>query len=158
MAAKIVFPRVRARSLAGLDVELPDAFVGTFNIVVVAFRRQHQSLVDSWLPWFEKVSSIDPGVHFYEVPTISRMWAPARRFIDGGMAASIHVPEVLQRTFTVYGDVNRITKPLGISDRSTIAIVCLEANGVVLWGGRGRFNPTLANELEAVLTTHRDSS
>jgi hypothetical protein len=152
-----MFPGVRARNLEGLDVELPGGFAGERNVVAIAFQRNHQSLVDSWVPWFEEHAAADPGLRFYEVPTIGRMWAPVRNFIDGGMASAIRVPEILQRTLTVYGDVNRITRPLGIDDRSTIAVVLVESAGQVLWHGQGAFTTALAHELETMLDQNRRS-
>jgi hypothetical protein len=44
------FPRTGARDLEGRDVTLPDALEGDRNVVIVAFRRHHQDLVDSWVP------------------------------------------------------------------------------------------------------------
>jgi hypothetical protein len=41
------FPQIDARNLQSLDVRLPDAFAGERNVVMIAFQRQHQSLVDS---------------------------------------------------------------------------------------------------------------
>jgi len=155
VASARVFPRVRARNLEGLDVDLPDAFVGDRNIVAVAFHRNHQSLVDSWVPWFEEHAADDPGLRFYEVPTIGRMWAPARNFIDGGMAAAIRDPATLQRTLTVYGDVTRVTRPVGIEDRSTIALLLVDRSGQVLWRGSGGFAAPLAHDLEMVLGDDR---
>jgi hypothetical protein len=38
MVSTRVFPQVRARNLEGLDVDLPDAFVGDRNIVAIAFQ------------------------------------------------------------------------------------------------------------------------
>ena len=151
MAADRVFPRIRARDLEGRDVDLPDAFEGERNIVAVAFLRTHQTQVDSWVPWFEEFARTDPGLRFYELPTIGRIWAPVRRFIDGGMAAAIRDPVILQRTFTIYGDVNLITKPLRIDDRSTITVLCVDRSGDVLWQGAGGFAVPLAQELEKVL-------
>lgn len=146
---------MQARNLEGLDVTLPDAFTGERNIVAIAFRRQHQTLVDSWARWFDEVAPSDPGLRFYEVPTIGRIWAPARRFIDGGMASAIRIPEILQRTLTYYGDVSRVTRPLGITNTSTITIVCVDRLGSVLWSTRGGYTPEHALELEAVLSAHR---
>lgn len=151
MSSEVTFPDVGARDLEGLDVRLPEAFVGDRNVVIVAFQRQHQSLVDSWLPWLEARTATDPGLRFYEVPTIGRVWAPMRRFIDGGMAAAIRVPEILQRTLTVYGDVSRLTRPLGIEDRSTIALVLTDRVGRVTWSGSGGFDESVAAELERAL-------
>ena len=146
-----VFPRLRARDLEGLEVELPAAFDGHLNLVAIAFRREHQGLVDSWVPWFEQQATVHPGLRFYEVPTIGRVWAPVRNFIDGAMASAIREPVILQRTLTVYGDVSRVTAPLGIDDRSTIAVVLVDPSGHVLWLGRGGFSEPLAHDLETVL-------
>lgn len=155
VAANRVFPQVLARNLEGVDVELPDGFAGARNVVVVAFQRQHQGLVDSWVPWFEAQAAKDPGLRFYELPTIGRIWAPVRNFIDGGMAAAIRDPVILQRTLTIYGDVNRVTRPLGIDDRSTIALLLVDGSGHVLWQGHGGFDGAVATELEAVLAEER---
>ena len=155
MVSTGVFPQIRARNLEGLDVDLPDGFIGDRNVVAIAFQRQHQSLVDSWVPWFEEHAAADPGLRFYELPTIGRIWAPVRNFIDGGMAAAIREPVILQRTLTIYGDVNRVTRPLGIDDRSTIALLLVDGSGHVCWRGAGGFTPLLADELETALADDR---
>jgi hypothetical protein len=152
MVSTGIFPQVRARNLEGVDVDLPAGFAGDRNIVAIAFQRNHQSLVDSWIPWFEEQASTDPGLRFYELPTIGRIWAPIRNLIDGGMAAAIREPAILQRTLTVYGDVNRVTRPLGIEERSTIALLLIDGSGHVRWRGAGGFTPLLAHDLETVLT------
>ncbi len=149
----VMFPLVDARNLLGVDVQLPAAFEGAHNVVLIAFQRNHQSLVDSWVPWLEQQAAADPALRFYEVPTIGRIWAPARRFIDGGMASAIRVPEILRRTLTFYGNVNRVTQPLNIDDRSTIAVVLIDAEGKVGWSGKGGFDPILAADLAQALQT-----
>lgn len=155
MEAGLTFPTLAARNLQGLDVTLPDAFDGERNVVLVAFQRNHQELVDSWVPWLEKRGATDPGLRFYEVPTIGRIWAPVRNLIDGGMAASIREPVILRRTLTVYGDVNRLTQPLGIEDRSTISVFLVETQGSVRWSGTGRYDPGLAADLDKALRASR---
>jgi len=47
MVSADVFPPIRARNLEGVDVDLPDGFIGDRNVVAIAFQRNHQSLVDS---------------------------------------------------------------------------------------------------------------
>ena len=146
-----LFPLVTARDLEGRDLELPAAFTGKRNVVIVAFQRRHQVLVDSWVPWLEDRAGGDPDLHFYELPTIGRIWAPVRSFIDGGMAAAIRDPKVLKRTLTIYGDITRVTRPLGIASRSTIALLAVDASGQVHWRGTGAFDPTMADELAVAL-------
>jgi len=67
------------------------------------------------------------------------------------MAAAIRDPVVLRRTLTVYGDVNRVTGPLGISDRSTIAVVLVDRSGEARWLGSGGFDDTVAADLGRAL-------
>ena len=145
------FPTTAARSLEGREVTLPEDFAGERNVVIVAFQRQQQRLVDSWVPWLEARAAIDPGLRFYELPTIGRKWAPVRRFIDGGMAAAIREPVVLRRTLTVYGDVRQVTTPLAIENRSTIALFLVDGSGTVHWSGSGGFDPVTAHSLEVAL-------
>ena len=155
MTASVTFPTVEARNLQGLGVTLPSAFDGDRNIVVVAFKRDHQALVDSWVPWLEAQAAVDPGLRFYEVPTIGRIWAPVRTMIDGGMARAIKEPVVLQRTLTVYGDLARLTRPLAITDTSTIAVFLVDADGTVVWSGAGPFSDISSAALGDVLHAAR---
>lgn len=147
----VTFPELAARNLAGLGVMVPDAFEGERNVVLVAFQREHQDLVDSWTPWLEERAAADPGMRFYELPTIGRIWAPVRNFIDGGMAAAIRNPVVLRRTLTIYGDVNRLTAPLGIEDRSTIAVLLVDRSHTVCWADSGGFTTAKADDLDRAL-------
>jgi hypothetical protein len=151
MYTGMAFPRLPARDLEGRDAWLPEAFTGERNVVIVAFRRKQQAIVDSWVPWLEDRAAADPGLRFYELPTIGRVWAPVRNMIDGGMAAAIREPVVLRRTLTIYGDVGRLTGPLGIDDRSTVTLLALDGVGTVQWAGTGGFDVGTALELEAAL-------
>ena len=145
------FPELPARDLTGRDVRLPDVFDGERNVVVVAFKRNQQTDVDSWVPWLDERARVDPGLRFYEVPTIAELWTPARRFIDGGMATAIGDPAVQRRTLTVYGDVRRLTDPLEIDERDTIWLFAVDGSGRVRWRAAGRFDPELAEQLTAAL-------
>jgi hypothetical protein len=152
------FPHLEGRDLEGRVVALPDAFDGDRNVVIVAFRREHQTLVDSWVPWLEARAAADPGLRFYEVPTIGTKWSPARRVIDGGMAGAIRDPVVLRRTITVYTDVRRVTDGLGIESTGTVGLFLVDATGAVRWRGRGAFDAATAVRLGTALdrTAGRD--
>src|SRR5664280_59749 len=89
----------------------------------------------------------DAGLRFYELATIGRLWAPVRPFIDGGMASAIREPVVLQRTLTIYGDVHKVTRPLGIEDRSAITVLLVDGGGAVRWSATGGYDPEVAREL-----------
>jgi len=110
---------------------------GERNVALIAFRRDQQRLVDSWVPWLEQRAAADPGLRFAELPALGLRWEPARPAIDGGMAAAIRGQAVRRRTLTVYTDLRRVTVPLGIDDRSTTWLCLMDRAGRVAWRGSG---------------------
>lgn len=132
--AAMRFPRLAARDLEGRVRSLPDDFAGTCNVVVVAFRREQQSMVDSWIAWFDTIAAQHPGVRCYEVPVIAARWSLARPVIDGGMAQAVRAQEARRRTLTVYTDVGRVTDALAIDDTRTVTVLLVDSDGRV----RGR--------------------
>jgi len=144
------FPTVEARSLEGRKLTLPADLEGEINLLAVAFHRHHQRDVDSWSEEFAAIEE-QYGVPGYEVPTLSGRWGPARRFIDGGMAASISDPGIRAHTLTVYGNTSRMTDGLELPDRDLIAVVLCDRSGKIYWLGRGSRTDLLAAELRTVL-------
>jgi len=132
-------------------VVLPDDLAGDRNVLLVAFRREHQPIVDSWVPMLEAQAAADPGFRFYELPTIGLQWSPGRRFIDGGMAAALPDRDARRRTLTIYTDVRRITAALGLTTTQTIAVVLVDRAGRVSWQGSGPCSEHAAAGLEAAL-------
>ena len=80
----VSFPQLAARDLGGREVALPAGLPGERNVVLIAFRRDQQQLVDSWVPWLEQRAATDPGLRVVELPAIGLQWEPARPAIDGG--------------------------------------------------------------------------
>ena len=145
------FPRLAARDLDGCEVALPAGLPGEWTVVIVAFRREQQDLVDSWVPWLEQRAAADPRLGFVELPAIGLRWQPARPVIDGGMAAAIPDQKTRRRTLTVYTDIRRVTVPLGITDRNTIWLFLADRAGQVRWRGSGGQDAATAAALTAAL-------
>lgn len=149
--ASLRFLSLEARNLNGKRLYLPAGFGGARNVVLIAFRRWHQSLVDSWFPYLDRLMSMHQGLRAYELPLISNLYALARPFIDGGMAAAIPDPKVRERTLTVYTDVGRVTTALGIRNQSTITALLVDREGRIFWRGEGPYAPEHATDLERAL-------
>ena len=138
--------------------DLPAAFAGDPSIVIVAFERQQQDEVDSWLPWLDDLRKLLPGLEVYELPAIRRRWLPARSFIDGGMRAGIPDPGTRQRTLTAYTDIGDLCRALGIASTSTIALFVVSRDGIVVWSGSAAFDPDTAAGLERAATAAREGT
>lgn len=145
------FPSLEARNLNGKRVYLPAGFGGARNVVLIAFRRWHQAMVDSWFPYLDQLMSNHPDLRAYELPLISNLYSVARPFIDGGMAAAIPDPRVRERTLTVYTDVGRVAAALGIRNQTTITVLLVDWEGRIFWRGEGPYAPQRAVGLERAL-------
>lgn len=136
-AAPTAFPEIEARSLTGERCLLPAQFGAPRAVAAVAFRRQQQAEVDSWLPALLELERAHDDLRAYEIPCISRRWGPARPFIDGGMVAGIPDRDARARTLTTYTDVGRVRRALGLRDTSEIAVVLTRRDGRIDWIATG---------------------
>lgn len=143
------FPSLSARDLEGTDRRIPDDLEGHPRVLLVAFDRFHQSVVDGWVTALEREgASRAPGMRIYEIPTIGARWRWARKFIDGGMTAAIADVGVRRRTLTVYSGLDLVLGALGLPDPGEVCAVVLADDGSVL--ARAVGGPTPEN-LAAIL-------
>lgn len=152
------FPSVTGRDLLGQEFRLPDGFPARVTIAVLAFKQWQQSQVDAWIDALAAAGLPDtpldsPGLDrlVLELPVLPGRYQIVRRFIDGGMASSIREPRILARTVTLYGSVDAVCGPLGITSRDDVSVRVAQRDGSVLWGVTGPVSPTLVDELLAAL-------
>jgi hypothetical protein len=139
------------RSLAGRSYELPGDLAKPYNLLVVAFRREQQRLVDQWLPWLIELEQWREDVAVYELPVLSSIYGPARRLIDGGMTRGIPDPAARARTITVYTDVQNVVENLRLAGTETIAVLVVERSGRILAREPGGFEQDKAERLATAL-------
>jgi len=140
------------RSLDGRSYELPGDLAKPYNLLVVAFRREQQTLIDGWLPWLTGLQRRHRDVAVYELPVLSSVYGPVRRFIDGGMTRGIPDPAARARTVTVYTDVQKVVENLGLAGTDTIAVLVVERSGRILACEHGGFEQEKAGRLATALT------
>jgi hypothetical protein len=145
------FPRVEGTNLEGRRFSLPADFESEYNVVLVAFRREQQADVDSWLPFLREQKLAERGIRVYELPTLNRSYRLMRGFIDGGMARGIPEKATREATITLYIDKSPFKKALAISSEDRIVTLIVARDGRVLWRGDGRFTPTIGAELAGAL-------
>ena len=147
------FPPVTGETLTGRVLDLPEDFEGELNLVFVAFKRDQQSDVDTWVPVGESVEAEYDDVRYYELPVINRLYAPARPFIDGGMRAGIPDRHTRERTVTVYTDKRTVRRALDIEAEDAIQAFLVDREGVVYWRAEGPRAEADADHLRDVLAS-----
>ncbi|MBK9739459.1 MAG: hypothetical protein IPO93_08075 [Actinobacteria bacterium] len=139
-----VFPDVAGRDLLGHEYRLPGEFPAEVSIAVIAFKQGQQAQADAWITRLAQ-EGIPQTPHgrtdldkvILELPVLSGRYQVVRRFIDGGMAASIRDPDILARTITLYGSVDGVCEPLGITSREDVSVRVVRHDGSVVWGATG---------------------
>lgn len=138
------FPNVTADSLAGAKESIPESCRGKVTLVTVAFLRESQSQLDSWLnPFYEKFGKRD-GFMFYEIPMISTGYKFMKFIIDGGMRGGI--PSFKHKhVVTMYGDVEKYLTALHLDPRYGYAFL-LDREGAIRFQAQGYANKQLLKE------------
>jgi hypothetical protein len=142
------FPTFSTEALDRSRVVLPDSAKGSVTVVCLAFRRQDQSQISTWLGPVEREFGGRPGFRFYEVPMMgTSIRGAARWFINTAMAAVI--PRAKRRWFApYYGDFRPIANELGITDRTRIHLFVLDRDGFIRHRASG---PATAASLAALI-------
>jgi len=148
-------PSVKAANLAKRDFNLPADFEGDRNLLLVAFEREQQKDVDTWLREMRRFEELDPGFHYYELPTIQRPNAFLRWFIDTGMRRGIPDGKARERTITLYLEKKPFCDALLITDQKKIYAFLVDREGKVLWRSEGLFDETKGASLRSALGEHR---
>jgi hypothetical protein len=145
------FPHVVAHDLEGRRYELPDELPEGPRIVLLPFQRWHQILVNGWLSRLDRLAASHPGTTVWEVPALSRMYTPARPYIDGGMRAGIPDPGTRRHTLTTYTDLRALALALDLPDFETAYVLLLDAAGEIAWMGHGEYDDEQFGAIAAAL-------
>ena len=145
------FPKLKASNLENQTFSLPEDFAGERNLLLIAFQREQQQNVDTWLHQMKRFET-SPGFNYYELPTIDRLNPFFRWFINSGMRRGIPDRNARARTITLYLDKPAFRKALNIPDEKRIYAILVDRSGRVLWRAEGDFDEAKAASLQAALT------
>lgn len=148
------FPNVKASNLEKRDFNLPADFEGDRNLLLVAFERDQQKDVDTWLREMKRFEELDRHFFYYELPTIQRPNGLVRWFIDSGMRRGIPDRKARERTITLYLDTRLFCNALLITDQKKIHAFLVNREGQVLWRSAGVFDENKSASLRHVLAEH----
>jgi hypothetical protein len=145
------FPDISGENLEKKKYNIPYDLEGELNVVIIPFQRWHQSLVDEWSYFLNKIEQSNPDFRYYEVPTLNSAYKVMRFMIDGGMRAGIPQRNVRERTITLYTNKPLFEKQLNIKSEDTIYLFLIRKNGEILWRSEGEFDTQKGDELIRML-------
>lgn len=133
-------PAITGQDLLGQSKQLPTDLPVERIVIVAAFLRRHQIAADRWITALAKSGICDSPLYLkpetkslvLEFPVMNPRARFFRKFIDGGMAASIKKAQILTRTWTFYTSVDDFCASTGIVDRKQIATLVCDRAGNIL--------------------------
>lgn len=141
------FPEVEGKNLDGRKFILPRDFEGRLNIVFVAFQREQQLAVNTWLPMATLLEDIHKGLEYYELPVHSGMNPILRWFLKHAMRMGIRYPGSRNKTINVYTDKDPFCRALGISSEDNIHVLVLDDEARIVWRCEGSCDVEKAEKL-----------
>lgn len=145
------FPELKASNLESQEFMLPHDFAGEHNLVLIAFQREQQDQVDTWLKEMKRFQEAHPGFQYYELPTIEKFNAVTRWLIDSGMRRGIPDKNARARTITLYIDKQPFKDSLQLPTEKTVYALLVDRSGNVLWRAEGTFDEAKGESLRRTL-------
>lgn len=148
------FPKLTASNLETQTFSLPQDFAGDRNLLLIAFQREQQANVDTWLRQMKRFE-LSPGFQYYELPTIDRLNPFFRWFINSGMRRGIPDRNARARTITLYLDKPSFRKALNLPDEKQVYAILADRSGRVLWRTEGDFDEAKGASLQQALAKEK---
>ena len=151
----MVFPFVRGENLEGRAFTLPADLKGAYNLLFIAFQRDQQIDINSWLPFAKQLVKEYPALAYYELPTIYRGHPLFRWWLNTGMRMGIPDKKAREVTITLYLDKHTFRKALDMPDEERIYVLLVNRKGEVLWQVEGPFNEEKGRDLKHALESQQ---
>ncbi len=130
------FPKMTGIDLNGKKQEIPAVFKNKFNLIVVAFKKEQQIEVNTWIKALEPMLKQDPNLSFYEIPLIYELSVFKRMFLNNGMRFGITDEIARKRTITVYANRQEFFKLTQMKEEQIYALL-LDSSGKIIWRTEG---------------------
>lgn len=144
------FPPLKATNLERKVFNLPQDFEGDKNLCLIAFQRDQQKNIDTWMAGLKNVST-PANFRAYELPTISKGPRWFDSWLDGRMRAGIADKHAREMTITLYINKGPFKRALAIPSENTIYAILIDKKGAILWRTEGNYTEAKGKDLLVAL-------
>jgi hypothetical protein len=144
-------PSIEGKALTGDKFAAPGDFTRPFNILLIAFLREQQEDIDTWLLRLEELEDSDQDIAVYEFPVLPEMNRVTRWFIYQGMRGGIPSERARARTVTFHLDKEEFRNALKIGTEDSIQVFLADSSGTVIWRETGVWSEAKQSEMMSVI-------
>jgi hypothetical protein len=145
-AAEPILTPFQAENLNGKNIAIP---AGRRTLILIAFEREQQDDVDSWIDGLDLVRS---GLTWYEVPVIDNPGAILRWVITNGMRDGIPDPDRRAHVVTLFANRPGFLQSLAIADLGSCYAMVIDSEGKILTSVFGQYEPQSAKKILSLMT------
>ncbi len=145
-AEPLRLPALQAQDLNEKNYTLPQDLPAPYTVVLVAFKREQQALVDTWIEGLNLKAPTTP-YHWIELPVLEDYGAWFKWFVDNGMRRGIKGEFNREKVITVYTDKAAFRQATGIPNEDTIHVLVITPTGQIVARTEGSFSPQKAESL-----------
>jgi hypothetical protein len=128
-----VLPPVTAYALDRAKVTLPADFAAPLNLLILAFQRDQQSVVDGWLRMLPPGAAMQTWVLPISPPAngLYRWW------LNASLRSSLPSSQPRRYTVPLYVDKARFLSSLQVSSEQEVVVLLTDKAGRVVWRTAG---------------------
>jgi hypothetical protein len=146
-------PMLHARDLNGHRRILPDDLPAKKTLLLIAFKRQQQESVDSWIGGLD-LNSPHNNISWLELPLLHKGWKWIAPWINQGMRYGITEKKLRAHVVTIYTDRSSFLKAMGLTSTQLIAAVVVDPDGRILETVLGDYSNDKSHILLKTLHSH----
>jgi hypothetical protein len=150
--SKIQIPLLHARDLNGSTWIIPDDLPAQKTLLLVAFKRQQQNSINSWIHGLA-LRSAENRIAWIEVPLLQKPWKLLESWIDQGMRRGITDCNLRGHVWTVYTNRSSFLKTIGVTSTHAIYALVVHQNGTIIASVTGDY---CTNNAAIILKALRD--
>ncbi|MFM2168137.1 MAG: hypothetical protein RIS79_2508 [Verrucomicrobiota bacterium] len=143
------FPSIQVKNLTDETKSFPAGFPGERTLLLIAFEREQQDILDEWVAKLNLRKAGAPG--WLELPIIDDPGAFMRWFIDNGMKSGIPDQAMRARVFTIYTPRIAFVSHLGLPDARQVHLAIADRAGHILHHVSGSWTAAKERSLRAAL-------
>jgi len=144
-----IFPNLSGKNLNGKQYNLPKDLPSEKTLVLIAFEREQQAILDSWYQGLDLINSSIPWI---EVPVISKPYKLGSFIIDSGMRRGIPNPRVRDKVITLYTNREAFAHSMGFEyDNQAAYVAVIDRSGKNLGIVKGSYDQDKAKKILKLL-------
>jgi hypothetical protein len=151
-AVAAVFPPIESENLLKEAVRLPEQLPADRSLLIMAFQREQQENVETWIHGMHLENSPLPWL---EIPLIDNPGMLGRWFINSGMRSGIPDDYTRAHVISLYPDKAEFLGAIGIEDEGAVYALVVTRKGEIVERIKGDYSPAGAKKIWQALAGGR---